>query len=132
MLKKHITYTDYNDNVVEEDFYFNLTKPELAELQLDTEGGLKNKIEKMVKENNLGEAMKLFHSLIIKSFGIKAEDGKRFIKSDEISLAFTQSPAYEVLYSEVLESEESAINFILAVLPKDIAEQVKAEAIKNA
>lgn len=131
MLKKTITYTDFNDNELTEDFYFRLSKPELTELETEVEGGLLAKIKKIVANNDYAEGMRMFHSLIIKSYGIKSEDGKSFVKSDEIALAFTQSAAYEVLYSEILADENSAVNFILGILPKDVAEKAKEEMNKK-
>ena len=40
MFKKPITWTDYDGKEITEDFYFNLTRAEVMEMELGTEGGL--------------------------------------------------------------------------------------------
>lgn len=120
MLKKTIKYTDYNDVEREEDFYFNLTKSEIMEMQLTTEGGLAERIQKIAKTVDVPSLTKLFKGIILKSYGEKSDDGKRFIKSEELSEAFSQTEAYDVLFMELMSDDEAASNFILGVAPKEI------------
>ena len=84
MYKKVMTYTDYNGEERTEDFYFNLTKAEITEMELMTDGGLKDKIERITKAKDVPEIIKLFKELILKAYGIKSPDGKRFIKSEKL------------------------------------------------
>ena len=94
MLKKTINYTDYNGMERKEDFYFNLNKAEVAEMELSTEGGLAEMIQKIVSSKDTPSIVKIFKDLILKAYGEKTPDGKRFVKSKELSDAFAQTEAY--------------------------------------
>ena len=120
MVKRTITYTDYNGEIREEDFYFNLTKPELVELELGEDGGLKSYLEKIVKSRDARNVLSMFKKIIGVAYGIKSPDGRRFIKSKEVSEAFFQSEAYVVLYTDLLEHPDMAANFISSMLPDDM------------
>ena len=120
MFKKTIKYTDFNDVEREEDFYFNLTKSELTEMQLSVDGGLQAWLEKIVKTDNRPELIKAFKNIILKSYGEKSDDGKRFIKSKELSEAFEQTAAYDELFIELLSDEAKAGEFINALVPKNL------------
>ena len=100
MLKKTIKYTDYNGVERKEDFYFHLTKPELIEMQFSTDGGLDEKIRKIFMAQDGRAIMNIFKELILKAYGEKSDDGRRFIKSKELSEAFAQTEAYTELYME--------------------------------
>lgn len=121
MLKKTIKYTDFNDVEREEDFYFNLTKSELTEMQLSVDGGLQAWLEKIVKTENRPELIKAFKNIILKSYGEKSADGKRFVKSEELSEAFEQSAAYDELFIELLSNEEKAAEFVNGLIPKGLS-----------
>ena len=123
MLKKTIKYTDFNDVEREEDFYFNLTKSELTEMQLSKDGGLQAWLEKIVKTDNRPELIKAFKSIILKAYGEKSADGKRFVKSEELSEEFEQSAAYDELFMELLSNEEKAAEFINGLIPKGMAKE---------
>lgn len=118
MYKKPITYTDYNGNEKTEDFYFNLNKAELMEWEYSEVGGLKAKIERIVATESVPEIAKLFKEIIVKAYGVKSPDGKRFIKNDEVRDEFIQSEAYSELYMELASSTEAATEFINSVIPK--------------
>lgn len=120
MLKKTIKYTDFNDVEREEDFYFNLTRAELAEMQLSKEGGFQAWLEKIVKTDNQPELMKIFKNIILKAYGEKSADGKRFVKSEEISEAFAQSAAYDEFFIELISNEAKAAEFINGLMPKNV------------
>lgn len=124
MIKKTINYIDYNGNKREEDFYFNLTKAELAEMQVSEDGGFDVYLKKILNEKNAKEIIKIFKTIIMKSYGEKSEDGKRFIKSDDISTAFIQTEAYSELFIEVTSNPEKANEFILGMLPTEIREEI--------
>jgi len=118
MLVKTIKYEDYNGQQREEEFLFNLSKAELIEMELGVEGGLDAKIKRLTQTMNGPEIMKLFKEIIMKSYGIKSDDGKRLIKNEQISLEFTQTEAYSELLMELCSDPEAAANFIKAILPK--------------
>ena len=98
MLKKTIKYTDYDGMEREEDFYFNLTESELMVMELSEDGGLKKMMEKIIREKNRPKIIEIFQNMIKMSYGEKSPDGKRFVKSEEISRAFTQTTAYDKLF----------------------------------
>lgn len=120
MLKKTITYIDYDENERTEDFYFNLSQAELTEMELSTEGGLEKIIKKIIAEQRINELVKIFKDLILRSYGEKSADGKRFIKSKELSEGFSQTEAYSDLFMELATNEESATAFINGIIPKDV------------
>lgn len=117
MLKKTITFTDYNGVERTEDFYFNLNEAELTEMQLMKEGGLKEWLERMVKSENKVEIMKMFKMIILKAYGEKSADGRRFIKSDELSENFTQTEAYNKLFMELVSNETTMSDFVKGIIP---------------
>lgn len=125
MIKKTITYKDFNDVKRTEDYYFNLTKAELTDLQLSAEGGLDVLINRIIKEQNITEIMRIFKLIIQKSYGIKSDDGKHFRKSDEIFEDFANTNAYDELLVDIISSPESAEKFIEGILPAGYADKVK-------
>lgn len=127
MLKKTITYTDFDGNERTEDFYFNFSKAELAEMEMSTEGGLRKTIDKIVKTKDAPKMFAIFKDLLLKSYGEKSPDGKRFIKSKELSEAFSQTEAYSIMFMELGSSSEAASAFVNAIVPSDVAEQAAKE-----
>ena len=125
MIKKTITYTDYDGNERKEDFYFNLSKPELIEMQTSEAGGLEKKIEKISQEQDVAKIIELMKDIIKKSYGIKSDDGKRFIKNDGILADFMQSEAYSELFMELATDANAASEFINGILPKGLVEEAK-------
>lgn len=131
MLKKTITYTDYNGNERTEDFYFNLTEAELTEMQLSAEGGLDVVMKRLIQEQNSSEMIRIFKDIIIKAYGEKSDDGKYFRKSKEISEAFLGTEAYNELFMGIVSSPDSALEFVQGILPAKIRAQI-AKAEENA
>lgn len=125
MLKKTITYVDYNDEERTEDHYFNITKAELAMMEASKIGGLRQYLEKIVQEKDTVSIMETFKTIIHQAYGKKSDDGRRFIKSDEISTEFEQTEAYSELIMELLGDAEKASRFINGILPKDIVSSVE-------
>lgn len=117
MLKKTITYKDFNGEDRTEDFYFNLTRTEVMAMEMSIEGGLVQLIEKIVAEKNGEKLIKLFQEVILKAYGEKSPDGKYFMKSDEISARFTWTNAYDQLFTELSTNADAAANFINAIVP---------------
>lgn len=129
MLTKKIKYTDFEGNEREEEFKFNLTKAELMELQLSTTGGLDKILKKITAEQDTAKIMEYFKKIILMSYGEVSIDGKRFIKSPELSEAFSQTEAYSELFIELASSEQAAIEFINGVVPKMPQDHKTAERV---
>ena len=117
MLKKTITYTDYNGEERTEDFYFNLNKAELTEWELTAEGGLQEYIKKIVAAKSTPEIVSIFKKLILKAYGEKSPDGRRFMKSEELSKAFSETEAYSELFMELGTNEQAASDFVNGIIP---------------
>ena len=118
MLKKTIKYVDYNEVERTEDFYFNLSQTEVTEMELSTEGGLVEKIERIVAAKDGAEIMRLFKEIVFKAYGEKEPGGKRFVKSPELSLAFSQTPAYDKLFFELITDADAAAAFVNGITPQ--------------
>lgn len=116
MLKKTITYTDYNGVERTEDFYFNLSKAEAMEMQMGASGGLSEMLTKVIAAQDIPTIIKIFKDLVLKAYGEKSPDGKRFIKSEEISTAFAQTEAYSQLFMELATNEKEAANFVNGIV----------------
>lgn len=123
MIKKTYTYTDYNDIERTEDFYFNLSEGELLELEMGTTGGYTSMIKKIISANDTATLMKTFKELILMAYGVKSDDGRRFIKNDEVREAFIQTEAYSMLYMELMTDEKKASEFIEGVIPKKLRDE---------
>ena len=117
MLKKTITYTDYNGVERKEDFYFNLTKAEIMEMEMSTSGGLTEMINRIVAAQDAPAIIKIFKELVLKAYGVKSPDGKRFIKSDELATEFAQTEAYSQLFMELATDAEAASAFVNGIVP---------------
>ncbi len=118
MLKKTITYTDYDGLERTEEFRFNLTKAELVDMELTTAGTFSETMKRIIAEKDIIRIAKLFKELLLKSYGVKSDDGKRFVKSQELSEAFSQTEAYSDLYIELLSNPDEAAKFFAEVAPK--------------
>jgi hypothetical protein len=131
MLKKTITYTDYNGVERKEDKYFNLSKAELMEMEMSTDGGWANMMQRIIDAQDAPSLIKMFKELILKAYGEKSADGKRFIKSPELSLAFSQTEAYSELFMELATDADAASNFVTGIIPAELAAEAKKQgAIK--
>lgn len=131
MFKKTITYEDYNGIERTEDFYFHLSKAELAEMELSRNGGMKEYLEKIIAAKDNEQIIKLFKGLVFKAYGEKSEDGRRFIKSEEISRAFSQTEAYSDLFIELATNTDSAIAFVNGIMPKGLDKEVTREDVES-
>lgn len=117
MLKKSITYIDYDGNERTDDFWFNLNKAELTEMELSCDGGLSKTIEKIVHEQDSKRIVEIFKDLILKAYGEKSTDGKRFIKNQELRDSFEQTEAYSELFMELASDADAAAAFINGIVP---------------
>lgn len=131
MLKKTVTYTDFDGNERTEELYFNLTKAELMELQMSEIGGLEKRLKGIIMAQNGVEIMKFFKDIFLNSYGVKSPDGRRFIKNDEVREDFEQTEAYSQLFMELVTDADKMADFIKGVIPSDLAGQVDEEMKKN-
>lgn len=124
MLKKEIKYTDYNGVERKETFLFHLTKAELMEMEMGTVGGLTESITNIINSQNTPEIIKIFKEIILKAYGEKSADGKRFIKVDNagapLSIGFSQTEAYSELFMELATNADEAAKFIQGIMPSDV------------
>lgn len=133
MIKKTIKYNDYDNVQREEDFYFNLSRAEVIEMEYGVQGGLTKKLEAIAKSNDPTQIMPMFKEIILRAYGKKSDDGKRFIKSPELSNEFSQSEAYSELILELIGDANKASEFVNGLitgvsLDKDALEKAKAGA----
>ena len=130
MLKKTVTYTDFNGVERTEDFYFNLTMQELTEMELEVEGGLTTILDKIIKAQSVPELVKYFKIILLKAYGVKSDDGRRFIKNDEVRADFESTQAFSDIYMEFANDDKAAADFVNAIMPKE-GKKALAEAPKN-
>lgn len=131
MLKKTITYTDYDGNERTEDYYFNLSKAELLEMEMSTNGGLEKFCQKIIAEKDTKRMMEMWKELILKSYGEKSLDGKRFIKSQELVDSFAQTEAYSELFMELASNADTAAAFVKGIIPKNLLAQIEKEKLTD-
>lgn len=125
MLKKTVTYTDYNGVERTEDFYFNLSKTELREMEASIPGGMSERMSAIYAAKDVTEMMKFFKFIIMKAYGEKSPDGRRLIKEEgELAKAFVETPAYDIISDEFITSEHALRDFLIAIVPSDIAAQI--------
>lgn len=141
MLKKTIKYTDYNGNEIIEDFYFNLNEAEITEMELGINGGMSELLEKIINTHDVPNIIKYFKEIVLRSYGVKSPDGKQFMKSKELSTAFSQTEAYNQLFMELFSGDNAAkatAEFVNGVMPKQVLanmkkqEQAKLEVVEAA
>lgn len=120
MLKKTITYVDYNGTQRTEDFYFNLTKAEVTEMELSVDGGLSAMLENIVNSKDNKQIVQAFKELVLKSYGEKSPDGRRFIKNKELSDAFSQTEAYSEIFMELALNADAAAAFVNGIMPTNM------------
>ena len=131
MLKKTINYTDYNGNERTEDFYFNLTEAEILEMEMSKTGGLAESIQRIVQAQDIPAIIKVFKDLVLRAYGVKSPDGKRFIKNDSLREEFEQTEAYSKLFMELATDSDKAAEFINKIVPAHMADKANVIQAKN-
>lgn len=126
MIKKSITYVDYNGNERTEDHYFNLSKSEIMKMEMSVAGGLAEMIQRVVAAQDQTAIMKIFEDLIHKSYGVKTPDGKGFRKDKADLEAFIATPAYDELFMELATNADAAAKFVNGIIPAEMAKQLAA------
>lgn len=132
MLTKKITYTDYNGVERTEEFHFNLSKAEIMSMEMSVEGGMSSVLQNAVQSMNQTALFSAFKELVLRSYGVKSADGKRFIKNDELREEFEQSEPFSIIFMELMTDEKAASDFVNAIIPKDLAAKVQASAASGA
>lgn len=123
MIKKTITFTDYNNNVRKEDFYFNLSKAELAIMEMGTKGGMVEMINRIIDAQDSPALIKIFQDFIQRSYGVKTPDGRGFVKRKEDLEDFMSTEAYSQLFMELVTDSKAAAEFINGIIPADLANE---------
>ena len=117
MFKKVIKYKDFDGNDREEDHYFHLSKTELREMELSESGGMTERINRIIKAQDVPEIYKVFKGIVLAAYGVKSADGKKFEKSEKLTLEFTQTNAYDVLMDEISTNADAAAQFMNQLIP---------------
>lgn len=123
MLKKTITYVDFNDEEVTEDFYFHLSKAELVELELSFQGGLTEQLKRIMDANDGKAIIAEFKNIILSSYGQRSSDGKRFVKTQALREEFESTEAYSTIFMELVTDAAAAAAFVQGIIPADLAEE---------
>lgn len=132
MLKRTIDYVDFEGNKQQETFYFNFSKFELAEMEYSVDGGLSKQMEKILAAEKVGQMLGVMKMLVLKSVGVKSDDNKRFVKTDEIAQDFVSSPAFEVLIFDVATDANKAAEFIKGIVPAEFASELDKKSTDSA
>lgn len=132
MLAKTVTYMDYNGVERKETFYFNLTEAELTEMQMSEYGGLTNMLQKIIDSQDSKAIMREFKKLILLAYGVKSDDGKRFIKNDQVREEFSQTEAFSEIYMELLTDSDAAAAFVNGIVPTKFAKALEQKAAEIA
>lgn len=126
MLKKTVKYTDYNGLERTEDFYFNLNKAEILEMQMSTTGTLTEMIKKIIGAQDMPAIIKIFKELVLKSYGVKSADGRQFEKNDKVRAEFEQTEAYSIIFMELATNADAAAAFVNGIVPEDMRKELEA------
>lgn len=124
MLKRKIKYEDFNGNDSEDIFYFNISKPELIEMEVENPNGFGETIKRIIEAKDNKALIKIFKEIVLLAYGEKSEDGKRFIKTEDLRTEFSQTAAFSALFTELATDENSAEIFLKGVLPKDMVSEL--------
>lgn len=130
MYKKTITYTDFNDEEITEDFYFNLSKSELLEIDLKYKGGFEATIQRIIEAEDVQELIAVFKDIIKMSYGEKSEDGRHFFKNEDIFEKFASTEAYSELFFELATNDKAASEFINGIISSAVKHDDAGNNIK--
>lgn len=126
MISKTFTYVDYNGEERTETAYFNLSKAEILEMEMSVDGGFTAMIDRIVEAKDAPSVVKVFKDLILRSYGIKSPDGRRFIKNQQLRDEFEQTEMFSELFMELSLNDKKASEFVNGLIPKDMANKIPA------
>lgn len=124
MIKKTVTYKDLNGKERTETFYFHYFESEIMDMEMSEEGGLAERIQRIIDAKDQASLLKVIKKFVVDAYGIKSDDGRRFIKNQDVKDAFVECPAYSKIYMELLTNDELAAEFVNKVVPEDMAAQL--------
>lgn len=125
MIKKTVPYIDFNGNERTESFYFHYSQAEILEMELSTDGGFAERIQRIIDAKDQPSLIRVIKKFVLDAYGVKSDDGKRFIKNEEVRAAFEECPAYSIIFMELVQDDVAAAEFVKGVVPADFAEHVK-------
>jgi len=131
MLKKTVTYTDYNGVECRDDLYFNLSEAEIVEMEFGTTGGFAESLNRIASTQDKPAMIKFFKDIMLKAYGEKSPDGKRFVKSEEISTAFSQTEAYNTLFMELMTDAKELARFVNGIIPESSSTSERVELVAS-
>lgn len=124
MITKKISYTDYNGVPRTENFNFNISEAEIIEMEYETPGGYTTMLKKIIEAKDEAGVIREMKNLVLKSYGVKSEDGRRFIKNDDLRDAFSQTEAYVQLFMELSTDAAKAVEFLNGIMPAKYRRQI--------
>lgn len=127
MLKKQVTYKDYDGNDKTTTLYFHLNKFEWLELETYTKGGLIENLKHAIETGNAKKTIDILKKIILRSYGEKDPETGSFEKSDDIAIRFSKTDAFSELFYELAYNEEAAQSFFMGLIPVEL----RAEAEKK-
>lgn len=131
MIVYNETYPDYDGNQRTEEFRFHFSQAELMEMELSTEGGFSARVNRIINANSHPELLQVMKTFILDAYGVKSEDGRRFMKNAEIRQAFLESPVYSRIFMRLTtgpNAADEAAKFINGVTPDDMPKPMAAPA----
>jgi hypothetical protein len=131
MIKKTVTYIDYNGTERTESFYFHFTHAEILDMEMTTEGGFAERVQRIIDANDQTSLLKVIKQFVLDAYGVKSDDGRRFIKNPEVKEAFIECPAYSEIYMELLSDDKIASDFVNGVIPSDTRDKLAAMVNKK-
>lgn len=131
MIKKTVTYKDYNDVERTESFYFHYTEAEILDMEMSVEGGFAERVQKIVDAKDQSSLLKVIKNFVLDAYGVKSENGKRFIKNNDVKAEFVECPAYSMIFMELVTNDALAAEFVNGVVPDSMKDRLKAIAVKN-
>lgn len=131
MIHETVTYTDYNGMSRTETFYFHFTQAEIMEMQLSVEGGFNARVQRMIDAKDQPSIIKLVKDFVLDAYGVKSEDGRRFMKNEEIRKSFEENPAYSIIFMKLATDADAASKFVNGVAPSDMPRNTPAIAAAN-
>jgi hypothetical protein len=127
MVKKTVKNVDFDGNEGTEDFYFHLTEQELSEWELSVDGGLSTVLRKIIKSKDEKALIEIYKDLLTRSYGVKTQDGRSFVKNQEALDNFIYTQAFSDIYMELATNDKAASEFVNGVIPASVMAKAKEE-----